>query len=114
MPGGKVGGVGDVVRDLPPALAGAGWHATVLTPSYGTFHRQPGVAPLGSISVRFRGSPREVRVFEIETDAARTVLFEHPLLAPTEPGRVYHDDPADRPYATDADKFAFFCTAAAA
>jgi starch synthase len=106
--------VGDVVRDLPPALANAGWQATVLTPSYGRFHLLPGVKRLGKVNVQFRGTDHHVRVFEIETDSVRTVLFDYPLLAPTEPGRVYHDDPADRPYATDADKFAFFCTAAAA
>ena len=106
--------MGDVVRDLPPALANAGWQATVLTPSYGRFHLLPGVKRLGKVNVQFRGTDHHVRVFEIETDSVRTVLFDYPLLAPTEPGRVYHDDPADRPYATDADKFAFFCTAAAA
>jgi starch synthase len=80
--------VGDVVRDLPPAP--------------------------GTVDVQFRGSNYRVRVYAIETDASETVLFDHPLLAPTAPGRVYDDDPADRPYATDADKFAFFCTAVAA
>ncbi|MEO0997733.1 MAG: glycogen/starch synthase, partial [Pseudomonadota bacterium] len=30
LPGGKVGGVGDVARDLPRALARAGWTVTVL------------------------------------------------------------------------------------
>lgn len=44
----------------------------------------------------------------------RTILFEHALLAPTTPGRVYDDDGADRPFATDANKFALFCAAAAA
>jgi starch synthase len=106
--------VGDVVRDLPPALAAVGWHATVLTPSYGSFHRLPGAKRLGVVSVQFRGSRHRIGVFTIDTGASRTVLFDHALLAPTEPGRVYHDDPADRPYATDADKFAFFCTAVAA
>ena len=106
--------MGDVVRDLPPALAGAGWRATVLTPSYGRFHLLPGATRLGKLGVQFRGTRHQVRVFEIASDASRTVLFDYPLLAPAEPGRVYDDDPLDRPYATDADKFAFFCTAAAA
>ena len=104
----------DVVRDLPPALADAGWRATVLTPTYGSFHRLPGARRIGTVNVLFRGSRHDVRVFELETTVSRTVLFDHGLLAPTGPGRIYDDDPADRPYATDADKFAFFCTAAAA
>ncbi len=44
----------------------------------------------------------------------RCIILDHPLLAPTEPGIVYHGDAADRPYATDAGKFAFFGAAAAA
>jgi len=44
LPGGKVGGIGDVVRDLPVALAAAGWHVTVLTPAYGQLHTLPGAS----------------------------------------------------------------------
>jgi starch synthase len=106
--------VGDVVRDLPPALAGLGWRASVLTPSYRKFHRLPGAKRLASLNIQFRGSRHVVRVFEFETDASHTVVFDHGLLAPTAPGRVYDDDPTDRPFATDASKFAFFCSAAAA
>jgi starch synthase len=113
IPGGKVGGVGDVVRDLPPALAAHGWQTTVLTPSYGSFQTLPGAQELGAVAVRFRGEDHNVQVFELRTGGVRTILFDHALLAPTTPGRVYHDDGADRPYATDANKFAFFCAAAA-
>ena len=113
MPGGKVGGVGDVVRDLPRALSGPGWGATILTPSYGAFHRLPGTTEKQPVTVRFRGTDHEVRVFELVVESVSTVLFEHDLLVPTEAGRVYHNDGPLRPYATDANKFAFFCTAAA-
>ncbi|MDH3757511.1 MAG: glycogen/starch synthase [Gammaproteobacteria bacterium] len=113
LPGGKVGGVGDVVRDLPRALHAEGWRVVVLTPSYGAFHRLPGATELPPIAVRFRGSEHDVRVFELVVESVTTVLFEHDLLVPTETGRVYHDDGPLRPYATDANKFAFFCAAAA-
>ena len=113
MPGGKVGGVGDVVRDLPRALSAQGWHVTVLTPSYGAFHRLPGVSELGSFTTQFRGAAHTVRAFELGVDAVRIVLFEHDLMVPTEAGRIYHDDGPLRPYASDANKFAFFCAAAA-
>ena len=113
MPGGKVGGVGDVVRDLPRALHAQGWRTTVLTPSYGAFHRLPGASELPSFEVWFRGTLQTVRAFELVVESVRMVLFEHEMMVPTEAGRVYHDDGPLRPYATDANKFAFFCTAAA-
>jgi starch synthase len=113
LPGGKVGGVGDVVRDLPRALNALGWSATVLTPSYGAFHRLPGASELTSFTVPFRSEPHEVRAFELVVDSVRTVLFEHDAMVPTEAGRIYHDDGPLRPFASDASKFAFFCAAAA-
>ena len=109
-----MGGVGDVVRDLPSALAELGWRATVLTPSYGSFHARQGASELAAVAVRFRGEEHDVRVFELQAGAVRTILFDHALLVPTTPGKVYHDDGGNRPYATDANKFAFFCAAAAA
>ena len=101
------------MRDLPAALVAHGWNATVLTPSYGAFHTLPGATVLASVSAGFRGEQHDVQVFEITVGSVRTVLFEHQILTPTNPGRVYHDDGAARPYATDANKFAFFCAAAA-
>ena len=102
-----------MIRDLPAALIECGWDATVLTPSYGSFHTLPGARELEPVNVPFRDETRHVRVFEIVIEGVRTVLFEHDALAPTAPGLVYHDDDSMRPYATDANKFAFFCTAAA-
>jgi len=113
LPGGKVGGVGDVVRDLPRALNAQGWGVTVLTPSYGSFHRLPGATELDSFTVRFRGADHSVRAYALDVESVRIVLFEHDFMVPTEAGRIYHDDGPLRPYATDADKFAFFCAAAA-
>ena len=85
----------------------------MLTPSYGAFHRLPGAAELPSFAVRFRGTVHTVRAFELVVDSVRTVLFEHEMMVPTEAGRIYHDDGPLRPYATDANKFAFFCAAVA-
>lgn len=116
MPGGKVGGVGDVIRDLPAAVAAEGWNATVLTPSYGTLHELPGARACSVVRARFRGQAHEVGVYEVPGSASdvRNVVLDHALFMPTDPGVVYHGDEDDRPFATDANKFAFFCSATAA
>ncbi|MBT8089612.1 MAG: glycogen/starch synthase [Gammaproteobacteria bacterium] len=113
--GGKVGGVGDVVRDLPLALAAAGWQISVATPSYGSLHRLPGAARLATVDVDFRGSVHSVDVWgiEVDTSGVKHIVFDHALFAQYGGGRIYHQDEAARPFASDANTFAFFCAAAA-
>jgi starch synthase len=53
FPGGKVGGVGDVVRDLPLALAAADLEVRVITPSYGMFHKLRGTMLYRRLRVEF-------------------------------------------------------------
>jgi starch synthase len=115
LPGGKVGGVGDVVRDLPPALAEFGWRSTVITPAYGIFGRLPAAREAGELHVPFGGKSLAVRVFEIplSADGNKHVALEHPLFSPQGPGRIYCDDGPSRPFATDAGKFALLSAAAA-
>jgi starch synthase len=115
LQGGKVGGVGDIVRDLPAALADKGWTTTILTPSYGMFHRLPGAHRVGAVRVLFRGRDEDVDVYEVpgsEPDV-RNLAFEHALFSPQGTGQIYCGDEPARPYATDSNKFAFFAAAAA-
>ncbi len=116
IPGGKVGGVGDVIRDLPPALVKQGWRVRVVVPSYGAFHRQPGAQKIGPVQGRFAGAPFEASAWQLSgsTAGVEQVVIDHPLLNPGPPGEVYHMDPPDQPFATDANKFAFFGAAVAA
>lgn len=116
MPGGKVGGVGDVIRDLPAAVDALGWQATVLTPSYGIFHRIDGATYLGSIDADFRGARHNVDVWRVpgSQPQVQNIVLDHARMVPTEPGVVYHQEPGDGPFAVDAEKFAFFGAAAAA
>ncbi|MDH3333149.1 MAG: glycogen/starch synthase, partial [Gammaproteobacteria bacterium] len=65
LPGGKVGGVGDVVRDLPKALASEGWRVRVATPSYGVLHQLTGATRSSSVAVPFRGAQHEVEVWRL-------------------------------------------------
>jgi starch synthase len=120
IPGGKVGGVGDVIRDLPVALAGQGWNIRVITPAYGRFHRLPGAVKTGRLAVRFGGTLRFAEVWRLSAalvaadSAVEITVIAHPLLDPLGDGLIYHADGHEQPYATDAGKFAFFNAAVAA
>jgi starch synthase len=116
LPGAKVGGMGDVLRDLPRALVRRGHRVTVLTPSYGYLARLPGANALGSVSARFAGTTETCRWLALpsDMDGLEFQLLDHPRFAPFGSERVYHDDGPHAPFATDASKFAYFCAAAAA
>jgi len=115
LPGGKVGGVGDVMRDLPLALAANGWHASVVTPAYGIFNQLPEAQHAASVDVDFAGAKHTAAVWEISGPDSRVthLAIEHPLLSPDGPDKIYCSDDPDRPFATDAGKFAFFSAAIA-
>jgi starch synthase len=116
IPGGKVGGVGDVLRDLPPALAKAGWPVRVVTPSYGVFHRMPGARPGERIGGMFRGEAFEAQTWRLPSDVedVEQWVIDHSRFSIGGGGTIYHPDPPDRPFETDSGKFAFFCAAVAA
>ncbi len=104
------------MRDLPAALADAGWQASVATPSYGMFHELPGANLIDRVEVMFRGIAQTVDVYEVpgSEPTVCNIAIEHPLFSPQGAGKVYCDDEPARPFATDANKFAFFCASAAA
>ena len=112
--GGKVGGVADVVRDLPAAL-GEHWNATVVTPAYGSLHKLPGAACIAKIDVKFAGENESVDIWQVPGSFGnvRNLVVDHELFAANGPGQIYFSDESDRPYATDANKFAFLCAAVA-
>jgi len=103
------------VRDLPLALSAKGWDVSVATPSYGSLHNLPDTKQLATIEVQFRGELHEVSVWQIpcEMKRVRNIVFHHKLFSEHGTGRIYVGDDTTRPFASDADKFAFFCAAAA-
>jgi len=115
LPGGKVGGVADVVRDLPAAITEHGWHASVITPAYGALHQLPGATQVAAFEVPFAGATQSVRLWQVpgQFPNVRNLVLDHDLFAANGVGRIYCSDAADRPYATDANKFAFLCAAVA-
>ncbi|MES3006490.1 MAG: glycogen/starch synthase [Pseudomonadota bacterium] len=124
--GGKVGGIGDVIRDVPVALAGLGHKVSVLTPGYRMLATQNPSVLLGTVTVNFCGRPEVLDVFKVEgrgaatppargkksaTDAGVThYVLEHPLFGACGAGAIYCNDHYG-PFATDAHKFALYCVA---
>lgn len=117
LPGGKVGGIGDVVRDLPGALAQTGATITVIVPSYGVFHKLAGAKKIASVTAEFMGQDEAIDVYTLTSGSSpcvQQICLEHPLFSACGAGNIYCNDGADRPFATDANKFALFSTAALA
>lgn len=117
LPGGKVGGIGDVVRDAPPALAERGCTVTVIIPAYGFLAAQPGARRITALEVGFAGTSHRVELYEVPArqprPEVRHIVADHPLFSACGAGRIYCDDPPGAPFATDATKFALFCAAVA-
>ena len=122
LDGGKIGGIGDVIRHLPPALAAHNCRATVVTPSHGFLHQQSGAVKIHSVSFLFRGYPHPADIYEVGTAAKQPgvtqLVIHHPALGAYDSmaGKfnVYTDDPPDRPFFTDAARFALFGAAVSA
>jgi len=111
---GKVGGLADVIRELPVALAARGTAVAVVAPAYGTFAALPGASRRGQVDVTFAGTRARVDIYRVpgEQPNVEHYVLDHARFAPHGPGQIYTHDTADGPFATDASKFAFFCAAA--
>ncbi|MFT5175287.1 MAG: starch synthase [Gammaproteobacteria bacterium] len=123
LPGAKVGGIADVVRDLPRAIA-AHKHSqdesqdhtvSVVVPSYGVLHELAGASSLAELDVAFLGDKLRVSLWQItvpDADAGvRQFVLHSAAFALGKRGQVYCDDPPQRPFASDANKFALFSAA---
>ena len=114
LPGAKVGGVGDVIRDLPGALVSEGCDVGVVLPSYGFLARLPGLTPIGSFTVLFAGAPHSMELFKLDANfggVTNYIIHGEGFVPHGE--TVYCNDPDWRPFATDASKFALYCQAVA-
>jgi len=114
IPGAKVGGIGDVIRDIPKALAQAGASVTVIIPAYNAFHRLPGAALREQFNINFAGAIETVELHELYINrhpGVRYMVIHNPKFGACGAGKVYCNDPDNRPFATDANKFSLFCAA---
>ena len=107
LPKAKVGGVADVVRDCPQALAKEGITVDVVIPDYGVSELARGQSI--HLQVPFKGKREAVTLICVGTKAQGVAqwVIAHPLFAKAQ-GQVYCNDDNDRPFATDATKFALF------
>jgi starch synthase len=114
LPGGKVGGIGDVIRDVPRELAAQGHTVTVVNPGYQFLSRLPGARLVNTLTVEFASALERIAVYEVDLSATppgvRLLLLDHPLFGGTGDATIYHHDPHE-PFATDARNFALFCHA---
>ncbi|MFT5084141.1 MAG: starch synthase [Lentisphaeria bacterium] len=114
LPGAKVGGVGDVIRDLPAALIKQDAAVDVVLPSYGFLARLNNLENVGTVAVKFSSQLFHVNVLVLKGGQGRAdnYILHHPAFAPLGE-TVYCNDSDSRPFATDATKFALFCSSVA-
>ena len=117
LPGGKVGGIGDVVHDVPVELAKRDHTVSVITAAYGSLHRLAGAKLDKTLKIFFGGKQQTLKLYHLKQAGnnanIRHYVIDHPLFSLCGTGKIYCDDPAGRPFASDATKFALFCTGVA-
>lgn len=114
LAGGKVGGIGDVIRDVPAVLARNGHKVTIINPGYQFLSRLPGSKLINTFSLEFASALEKVELYEVESETAdtgvRMLLLDHPMFGSGGERAIYHHDHFE-PFATDARNFALFCHA---
>ncbi|MEZ5598199.1 MAG: glycogen/starch synthase [Pseudomonadales bacterium] len=114
LPGGKVGGMGDVLAQVPPVLAARGHEVHVLLPSYGVYQDLPGSELATTVAVAFAGVEQRLRLYRLPAmEGVHVWVLDHAVFADPA-GKIYHHDGAGAPFATDANLYALFCCGAAA
>jgi starch synthase len=119
LPKCKVGGIGDVIRELPAALLRQGYGVSVVIPSYGFLHNQLGIVkPVKKIKFLFSNLRHEAIYYRhIDSSGVVNYIIDCPDFyngfSSGDEKKIYCDDPPDAPFATDATKFAFFSRAVA-
>ncbi|CAH9062335.1 Glycogen synthase [Pseudoalteromonas sp. CIP111854] len=105
LPDCKVGGVADVIRDIPYALNAQGITVKVVVPDYGQY--QLNRTFVSDIAVPFRQHLETATLWQVEQgDGVIQYVISHSLFSEHQ-GAIYCSD-EHRPFATDATKFAFF------
>lgn len=112
--GAKVGGIADVIRDLPAALHAQQIQADIVMPSYGFLTAQTDAELLAEFTVEFKANIEQITIYKTANPTCPETcvyLIDHSSWH-HEPGKVYTDS-GDRPFADDANLFALFSVAVA-
>ena len=110
LPNCKVGGVADVIRDVPDALAELGLRVSVITPDYGQAALEREF--IADIAVPFRQHLETATLWRVgQSPAVTQYVLSHSLFS-EHGGAIYCND-QHQPFATDASRFAFFAAAVA-
>jgi len=131
----KVGGMGDVIRDLPLALNSCSILADVAMPEYGFLKDYYAAKKTAEVLIPYGNRTECVKIYKMLRPATKytvieanqlitenqdnslqqqnwVYLFAHPLFNQDD-GSIYTQGSADRPFADDANKFALFSLAVA-
>ena len=110
----KVGGVGDVIRDVPRQISERGDTVHVVVPSYSRLHHQGTFK--SHLNFQLRGVTYIASLYEMpakeEYENIKHYVIHHPEIEAGNIGGVYHNDPFE-PFFTDVVKYIIFCTAVA-
>ncbi|KZN69351.1 glycogen synthase [Pseudoalteromonas luteoviolacea] len=108
LPNCKVGGVADVIRDIPYALAEKNIKTSVIVPDYGQAKMRRQF--IADIAVPFKQHLETAVLWRVEEhNGVSQYVISHSLFC-EHGGDIYCNDDG-RPFYTDANKFAFFSAA---
>jgi starch synthase len=105
QPFAKTGGLADVLGALPQALTRLGHHVDLVVPRYRGINAGELV---GRIPVALGGQVDDAEIYAVETGGVRTIFIGYRAYF----DREYLYGAADRDYADNPERFAFFCQAA--
>ena len=113
IPSAKVGGIADVIRDIPPVLASNQVAVDVVIPAHLNYNNILHSRHVADAQLSFAGNNEQVSLYEVflatPTPHSRQFIVQHPLFC-TATG-IYSNDPDHRPFASDAHKYALFSLA---
>ena len=110
--GAKVGGVADVIRDVPFELAKQNVCVDVVIPDYGDYHYHYQSECVAEIEFSFAHSAEKAYLYkltDLSTEQVNQYVIVHSIFKQAGQNGIYCHDDDNRPFARDATKFALLC-----